>query len=49
MVGPFNSILLRLFGFHINVEISYAVQLITYLYKYFYKELDYADGRLEND
>ena len=48
-VVPYNSDLLRRFKCHINVESSATVLLIMYLYKYFYKGVDYTSGNIVTD
>ena len=41
-VVPYNSVLLKMFNAHINVEICTSLNAVKYLFKYIYKGYDCA-------
>ena len=46
-VVPYNPYLIHHFKAHINVEICSFIQVIKYIYKYFYKSSDHANIQVD--
>src|SRR5438067_1690348 len=42
-VVPYNTVLLKKYNFHINVEVSASIKSVKYLFKYVYKGHDKAN------